>query len=546
MTLYTVCFFACAADIPFFCAFAQRLDVSGIAQGSSLFVVVDMIITEPSYLLYFFVFLVVAVGWWLLGRSIYRRVLKQHLDSRIGAGWTVGIFVLLFLALFTGMRGHLTDRPPLRVEHSVFCNNPFLNQIGLNPVFTFVQSVESKHADRKHPLQLIDSDIAQEVFDSREALPADDTTVSRLPEGTHVVLVIMESMATGKTCLGAPDASLTPHLDSVMAAGLTFTRIFSAGIHTFNGIYSTLYGHPAILERHTMHDATVPLVCGLPQYLRAAGYSTAYFMPHQGYFDGMESFLYSNGYGRVFEQGSYPREEWINSFGIPDHLLFRHALDYINQVSRKGPSFTTIMTCSDHPPYALPQDIPFHPKTDDIDQQIVEYADWSIGWFLSEVSKKPWFENTLFVFVADHGAYDAPIYDLPISRNLIPLVFYSPGRIAPAFTDRLALQIDVAPTVLGLLGVDYGNTMIGIDVIHHRRPYAFFGSGKMIGATDGELLYIYRHESRTTTLHDYQHRSTADISDQMPERKSEMERYALGMVQKSYQMLRDKTTDCAK
>ena len=68
----------------------------------------------------------------------------------------------------------------------------------------------------------------------------------------------------------------------------------------------------------------------------------------------------------------------------------------------------------------------------------------------------------------------------------------------------------------------------------------------MIGATDGELLYIYRHESRTTTLHDYQHRSTADISDQMPERKSEMERYALGMVQKSYQMLRDKTTDCAK
>ena len=547
MVLYTVAFFACAADIPYFCYFFQRLDAQVLTMNESMPVVIDMIFSEPTYLLYFFVFLAVAVGWWFLGRVIYKRVLKPHLGEQMPYAWGIAIAALLLLGWFTGMRGHLTKLPPLRAENSVFCNNPFLNQIGLNPVFTFLKSASAIMSDRNHPIDLIDLKTAQQEYSRREEADVDEAV--SLPKGTHVVVVIMESMATEKTMLGSnPEASLTPCLDSLMELGITFTEAWSAGTQTYNGVYSTLYGHPAIFKRHTMHGpSAVPRMCGLPHVLQSNGYSTAFFMPHLGHFDGMESFLYSNGYDQVFEQNSYPEEEWVNSYGIPDHVLFSHAIDYLNEATRKGPSFTTILTISDHPPYVVPDGIDMKPRSSELTDQVVEYADWSIGQFLSEASKQPWFDSTLFVFVADHGCPDKnPIYDIPLTRNRIPIILYAPGRIQPRFIARPACQIDVAPTVLGTLGIDYESRMIGIDILHHHRQYAFFGSGDNIGATDGEFLYLYRKNDKSTSLYNYKQRQTADVSQQHSELKAALERYALSMVQMSYQMLKDGTTDCNK
>ena len=548
MVLYTVCFFACAADIPYFCYFFQRLDAQVLTMDSSLPVVIDMIVTEPSYLVYLFVFVAVAVGWWLLGLLIYRKVLRDNLGEQLSYYWSIPLAAVLLLGWFTGMRGHLTKLPPLRAENSVFCNNPFLNQIGLNPVFTFMKSAGAIMSEHKHPLELINLEIAQKEFLAQQALPLAEGDAVTLPEGTNVVLVIMESMATEKTSLGShPEASLTPCLDSLMRQSITFTELYSAGTQTFNGVYSTLYSHPAIFKQQSMRAAIMPHMCGLPHQLRSAGYSTAFFMPHKGYFDSMEGFLFSNGYDQVFEEGSYPKEELINSYGVPDHILFRHALEHINEATKKGPCFTTIITCSDHPPYVVPNDIEFKPSHSEITEQIVQYADWAIGQFLSEASKQPWFDNTVFVFVADHGCPDKnPIYDIPLTRNRIPLIIYAPSRIEPKFIDRIALQIDIAPTILGMLGLGEEGKLIGIDVLKHQREYAFFGSGDMIGAVDGELLYIYRRGDGRTTLHRYKEQQPGDVSIQYPDRKEALGRYALSMVQMSYQMLKDGTTSCDK
>lgn len=549
MGLYTVAFFACAADIPYFCYFFQRLDAQVLTMNESMPVVIDMIFSEPTYLLYFFVFLAVAVGWWFLGRLIYRRVLKANLGQQMPYVWSIPIAAVLLLGWFTGMRGHLTKLPPLRAENSVFCNNPFLNQIGLNPVFTFLKSAGAIMSEQKHPIDLINLETARQEYAQREALATYDDDAVLLPEGTNVVLVLMESMGVEKTMLGAhPETSLTPFLDSLMLQSITFTEAWSAGTQTYNGVYSSLYGHPAIFKRHTMHGpSAVPRMCGLPHVLRSNGYSTAFFMPHLGHFDGMESFLYSNGYDQVYEQNSYPEEEWVNSYGIPDHVLFGHAIDYLNEATQNGPAFTTILTISDHPPYVVPQGTAFKPRSTELTDQVVEYADWSIGQFLAEASKQPWFEKTLFVFVADHGCPDKnPLYEIPLSRNRIPIILYAPGRILPKLIARPACQIDVAPTVLGTLGIDYDNRMIGIDLLHHLRPYAFFGNGDNIGATDGEFLYIYRKNDRSSSLFPYKQRRTDDVSNIFHDRKAALERYTLSMVQMSYEMLKDGTTDCNK
>lgn len=536
MVLYTICFFACAADIPYFCYFFNRLDIVALSWVDSFGVMVSMIVSEPRYVIYLAVFLLVAVGWWWLGQQLFRRVLMQHINEQQSYAWSISLAVVLLGLGFLGMRGKLS-KIPIRVSTAYFCSNPFLNQVGLNPVFTFIKSMGDAGKSANKLVTLIDEETAMAVAAELNTLPADSSLHPvLLPEGTNVIVVIMESMSAEKTMLGSR-SSLTPCLDSIMRQSLTFTEAYSAGIHTYNGIYSTLYGQPAILSRHTMKTATITRISGLPQALAAAGYSTTYFMSHDEDYDNMRGFLYQNGFERVVGQHSYPKSEITGTWGISDHVLFDHVLEHCDSIAQRGPFFTTVMTVSDHGPYVLPKNISLKPKSKVLEQQLTEYADWSIERFMREASQRVWFENTLFVFVADHGGVIDPVYDLALSYNHVPLVFYAPGRITAQFCSQPSLQIDVAPTILGLLGLEGDDNMLGIDLLRHSRPYAYFSADDKIGVVDGEWFYLFRVKQDNESLYHYKTLSTEDFIGQEPERAAAMRRYAFGMIQTSQQML---------
>ncbi|MBR1765736.1 MAG: sulfatase-like hydrolase/transferase [Bacteroidales bacterium] len=550
MALYTVCFFACAADIPYFCYFFTRLDNVALTWMDDFATSASMIVSEPMYMVYLIVFIAVAVGWWLLGRVLYRRVLLAHLDEEpLGYGWSITIAVVLLGLGFLGMRGKLT-KIPMRVSTAYFCNDPFLNQIGLNPVFTFMKSVEGAGKSSNQELTLASAAEAAEVLREQQAWPVDSTLAEaglRLPENTNVVVVLMESLSAYKTSLQAPSASLSPCLDSLMGRAMTFRETWSAGIHTHNGIYATLYGHPALMARNIMKYTPMPTMCGLPQRLSENGYSTAYFMAHDEDFDGMRGFLFQNGFDFVVGQHSYPRSEVVGTWGIPDHMLFDHALEHCDSMAAKGPFFACVMTCSDHGPYIVPEGTSFRSEQEDKTKRVSEYADWSIGRFVRMAEQKPWFGNTLFVFVADHGASIDHDYDLSLAYNRVPLIFYAPGRIEPHYVDRLAQQIDIAPTILGLLGIDNSGKMMGVDLMHVRRPFAFFSADDKIGVVDGELFYLYRAKQEgRESLYRYKERSTEDIVDRHSALAADMKRYAFGIIQASQQMLKEGSTACNK
>jgi len=541
MVLYTVAFFACAADIPYFCYFFNRLDVVALTWLDDFSTSASMIVSEPQYLLYIVLFLAVAVAWWLLGRLLYRRVLIPHLDEHLPYSWSIPIAVVLLGAGLVGMRGKLS-KIPMRVSTAYFCSDPFLNQIGLNPVFTFIKSLEDSGKSRNQPVELIDRDTARQIHRELLDTPADSTLPQahvRLPEGMNVVVVMMESMSAAKTGIG-----LTPCLDSLAARSLYFTQAWSAGTHTHNGIYSTLYGHPAILARQLMKSTPMPTICGLPGHLRQAGYRTTFFLAHDEDFDGMRGFLYHNGFDRVVGQHSYPKHEVVGTWGVPDHVLFDHVLEHCDSTAHHGPFLAAVMTVSDHGPYILPRNTGLQPRTSELKTQMVEYADWSIGRFMRMAQQRHWFANTLFVFVADHGASIDPVYDMALSYNHVPMLFYAPGRIVPESTERMALQIDVPATVLGLLGLPQGDDMLGVNLMTHRRKYAYFSADDKVGMVDGELFYLYRHKQQRASLYRYRLASTDDLIEQHPERADSMRRHAFGMIQTSQQMLHDGTTKC--
>lgn len=549
MVLYTVAFFACAADIPYFCFFFSRLDTMALSlAGDGMGQTVGMIFGEPQYLLYLGVFLVVSVGWWLLGRLVYRRVLMAHLDEHLPYAWAIPIAVVLVAVGFVGMRGRVSKKSPIRIGTAYFCNNPFLNQIGLNPVFTFIKSIEDAGKSANRTVELTDLSTAQAVLGEQEAWPADSTLAEArllLPEGMNVMVILMESMSADKTALHDPDKSLSPCLDSLMRRSMTFTEAWSAGIHTHNGIYSTLCGHPALMGRQMMKNTPIPTICGLTQRMAAAGYYTTFMLTHDEDYDGMRGFLYQNGFDRVVGEHDYPASEVVSTWGIPDHRLFDHALEHCDSIVARGPFFTCLMTCSDHGPYVVPDGIDFSTTQKDKEKRVAEYADWAIGRFVRMVQEKPWFDNTLFVFVADHGASYNPVYDMALAYNHVPLLFFAPKHLEPHFVERLAQQIDIAPTVLGLLGIDAGDKMLGVNLMTHRRPYAYFSADDKIGVVDGELFYLYRAKQEgRESLYRYKERSTDDLIGQYPERAAAMRRYAFGMIQTSQQMLLDGNTTC--
>ena len=133
---------------------------------------------------------------------------------------------------------------------------------------------------------------------------------------------------------------------------------------------------------------------------------------------------------------------------------------------------------------------------------------------------------------------------MALSHNHAPLLFYAPRRIEPRFVDRLALQIDIAPTLLGILGLEAPEAMLGVDLMRKTRPYAYFSADDKIGCVDGELLYIYRAKAQNASLYRYKEQSTVDLIDSLPERAEALRRYAMGMTQTSQNMLIDGSTAC--
>ena len=180
----------------------------------------------------------------------------------------------------------------------------------------------------------------------------------------------------------------------------------------------------------------------------------------------------------------------VNGFGVQDDFLFSYALPVLNRHAATGkPFFATLLTISNHPPYIIPPH--FHPATDVLEHQIVEYADWSIRCFMEAASREPWFDNTLFVFLGDHGKMVGTAdCELPQSYNHIPFIIYETG-ITPEERTDFAGQVDVAPTLLGMLGISYTQNNFGVNLLKERRPAMFYTADNTVAARDSSHLYVY-------------------------------------------------------
>lgn len=556
--IFPLTFLISAADIPYYEQFGNRFNTMAFTWLDNPKFVIGMILGEVRY----WIFAIPLIGFiWFWVRIMMRqkkrqlKYLSEVLEVKISLKQAIyyALSSLFLIAImFLGMRGRIEKKSPIRIGTAFFSNYNFPNQMALNPSFTLLRSWLDDLNDENKLLSLIDDNVAllelQKQLNITQVIPNEspiarqitDSVVSSKP---NVILVIMESMSAAKMKKYGNPLDLTPNLERLGSNGYFFNNIYTAGIHTYNGIFSTLYSFPALLKKHPMNEFPTPIYTGLPGILKENGYNTTFFLTHDDQFDNMGGFLKANHFDQIISQKDYPSKEVLSTLGVPDHFMFEFAIQEISkkQFSKK-PFFAAFMTGSDHGPFIIPNNISFKAKSSDTKTAIVEYADWAIGHLIELAKKQSWYNNTIFVFVADHGYSGNSPYEISLDYHHTPFIIYSPKYIPVGKEfNQIGLQIDVSPTVLGLMHINYTNNTPGINLLKESRKFATFSSDDKIGCINDSMFSVIRPD-KSMGLYRYKEKSTADVLTKNKSLADSMIIYSYSLLQASQWLIKNKYT----
>lgn len=430
-----------------------------------------------------------------LGRRLWR--LADGAAPRLGgrAAWALAV-VVASVAFVQGTAA---------VSESI--DDGGARELSGNGYREFVVAFQSNNLDyfRYYPLlpgdtvrRMVRAEFAEAQSQARftdGANPLERTIAAHGPaRRRNVVLVSIESLGADYVGALGDGRGLTPNLDRLAGEGLLFTHVYATGLRTVRGLEALTLSVPptpghAVPMRpdHTGFET-------LGEVFRAQGYEALYLYGGYSQFDNMKNFFGDNGYtviDRTAIDAAHISHETI--WGVADEDLFAQALREIDRRAAAGrPVFAHVMTTSNHRPFTYPDgriDLPSGSGRDGA----VKYTDYAIGRFMAEAARRPWFADTLFVFVADHTSHGRGRTDLPPENFHIPLLMVAPGWLAPGRVDQLASQIDVGPTVLALLGIPYTSRFFGQDIltegVHHQR--AFLANYLTVGyLQDGKVVEL--------------------------------------------------------
>ncbi len=344
--------------------------------------------------------------------------------------------------------------------------------------------------------------LTQDTLDIRRTLP-----------GTHdekrwnVVIILEESLSASFTgCLGEKlEKSFTPNLDALAQEGMLWERCFASGTRTVRGLEAIQLSIPPTPGQSLVKRPHPEGYFSLGHIFQEKGYHNTFLYGGDSRFDGMKAFFQGNGYQVQDARSplSLPKT-FANAWGSCDQDLFQWALDEADrQTEANTPFHQFILTTSNHRPYTFPQGVISAPQFRRF--AAVEYSDYALGEYLEKARSKPWFPNTLFVVLADHCHSTSGRAALPLDKYHIPVLFYNPLLIPPQRIHAVCSQIDLAPTLLALLGWSYESAFFGTDVrlLPPDGGRAFPGTFQHLGllnGTTGELTTLSPGKKAETTF----------------------------------------------
>ena len=436
---------------------------------------------------------------------------------------TQGItFSLCLVICVIAARGTLRQGPPLRWGDAYTTHSMFANHLGLNPVLSLynaAQTTFSAHRDNIWKATL-PADEAQQITRNLvltahdELIDADSAAIRRIYSPVadtqlkvrNVVVILMESFAGRYTgALGSKD-QITPEFDKLSKEGLLFTRVFANGTHTHQGMFASMACFPNLpaFEYLMQSPEGGNQFSGLPQLLSARNFQDAYVYNGDFAWDNQQGFFSNQGMTNFIGRNDYVNPVVSDpTWGVSDQDMFDRSIIELNKLKDDKPFYALLQSLSNHTPYALPDVLPTEAVTGhgslDLHLTAMRYSDWALGEFFKKAKQQPWYNDTLFVVLGDHG-FGAPeqMTEMDLYRFHVPMLL-----IAPSIQDKwgtenatVGSQVDMVPTIMGRLGDQVQHQCWGRDLLtlpEDDQGFAIIkpsGSDQTVALITGERIVI--------------------------------------------------------
>ena len=423
----------------------------------------------------YLVFLFAFVAW-----GLYRLARYSTLRHDSLRWWHYDVAMLLSLAfvapfVVAGIRGGFATavRPITISNANQYVNRPIEAALVLNTPFSLYRTIGK------------DVFSVPDYFASEQELEAHYSPVHRpasgIMEKKNVVVLIVESF--GREYIGALNPCLddsqykgyTPCIDSLIARSITFSHTYCNGRKSIDGMPSILSSIPMFIEPFFLTPASMNHVSGLASILGDEGYQTAFFHGAQRGSMGFQAFARSTGFKDYYGREDFSRDkrfggeqEFDGTWAIWDEPFLQYYCAKMSEM--KEPFMTAVFTASSHHPYVVPGKYRERFPEEGIEiHKCIRYTDMALGEFFRSASRQPWFKNTIFVLTSDHtNLSDHDYYQTDLGGFCSPIIIYEPGitDLQPAVQDKIAQQIDILPTVLGMLHYPKPYFAFGIDVLN--------------------------------------------------------------------------------
>ncbi len=447
---------------------------------------------------------------WLERRTRAAPVSLASAPARRGASWPArfAVFGVLLVVSVVAARGTLRQGPPLRWGDAFTTASTFANHLGQNATLSLYDAARnrfSSHRDNSWKAtlpvadaqaitrellltandRLVDAELAPVRRDFQP--PADGQLAVR-----NVVVILMESFAGRYVgALGSADG-ITPNFDRLAGEGLLFERFFANGTHTHQGMFASMACFPNLpgFEYLMQTPEGGHRFSGLPQLLGARAFDDVYVYNGDFAWDNQAGFFGNQGMKRFVGRNDYVNPVVSDpTWGVSDQDMFTRAAEELSKLDNGAPFYALLQTLSNHTPYALPEQLPVAAVEGHgaLDQHLtaMRYSDWALGQFFDKVRNQPWFKQTLFVVVGDHG-FGAPeeVTEMDLLRFHVPLLLIAPG-VTERFGSRrevVGTQVDVVPTIMGRLGGEVRHQCWGRDLLSLAADDPGFGIVKPSGS----------------------------------------------------------------
>lgn len=347
--------------------------------------------------------------------------------------------------------------------------------------FQFYPTINQKEAENNFFENFLEQKFIREISPEAEEIRK------------NVVLISVESLSSEFMEFYGNKEGITPFLDSLSRQSLFFTNFYATGNRTVRGLEALTLCVPPTAGESIVKRKDNKEKFTIGNIFKQKGYSVKYLYGGYSYFDNMEDFFGGNGYDIVDRSHFKPEEiSFANIWGVCDEDMAIKAIETMNEQARKGiPFFNHWMSVSNHRPFTYPEgkiDIPSDSKSR---AGGVKYTDYALKRFFEMAQKQTWFDDTIFVIVSDHCASSSGKTDLPLERYRIPAMIYAPNFIKPENFTKLTSQIDLMPTLLGLLNFKYTSKFLGQDVFSEQYiPRAFIATYQDLGYLQDDVLTI--------------------------------------------------------